>query len=167
MTRKNELLEFEADEEDMMYAILSKLPKPLDIEALVSRTTLLFAQHPPETLPFGAWRKVSNYSVLNTTRDPSSLSKQTLEDGEHLHAKHAAQIRRQETLQKMTAHSRLLAYRYRKPAGAITVAIVIGVLSLWLGRGGDGSSVSSLAMLLDAKDKLFWVGSKAWTSLRL
>ncbi|KAG9549540.1 hypothetical protein KCU79_g14329, partial [Aureobasidium melanogenum] len=167
MTRKSELLEYEADDEDMMYAILSKLPKPLDIEALITRTTMLFAQHPPETLPFNAWRKVSNYSVLKTTRDPDALSKQTLEEGEHLHAKHAAQIKRQETLQKMTAHSRLLAYRYRKPAGAFTVAIVIGVLSLWLGRNGNGSSVPSLAMVLDAKDKLLWIVSKAWTGLRL
>ncbi|KAH0005878.1 hypothetical protein KCU78_g12628, partial [Aureobasidium melanogenum] len=167
MTRKNELLEYEADDEDMMYAILSKLPKPLDIEALITRTTMLFAQHPPETLPFDAWRKVSNYSVLKTTRDLNALSKQTLEQGEHLHANHAAQIKRQETLQKMTAHSRLLAYRYRKPAGAFTVAIVIGVLSLWLGRNGNGSSVPSLAMVLDAKDKLLWVVSKAWTGLRL
>lgn len=160
-------MEFEADDEDMMYAILSKLPKPLDIEALISRTTSLFAQHPPEILPFNAWRKVSSYSVLKTTRDRSALSKQTLQEGELLHAKHAAQIKRQETLQKMTAHSRLLAYRYRKPAGAFTVAIVIGVLSLWLGRSGNGSSASSLAVILDAKDKLLWVISRAWTGLRL
>ncbi|KAI4724934.1 hypothetical protein E4T49_07298 [Aureobasidium sp. EXF-10728] len=167
MTRKDELLQYESDDEDMMYAILSKLPKPLDIESLITRTTLLFAQHPPETLPFRAWRKVSSYSVLKTTRDPDELAKQTLADGERLHAKHAAQIQRQETILKMTAHSRLLAYRYRKPAGAFTVAIVVGVLSLWLGRSGNVTSVLSPAALVDARDKLLWVINRAWTGLRL
>lgn len=167
MTRKDELLEYDSDDADMMYAILSKLPKPLDIESLITRTTLLFAQHPPETLPFSAWRKVSKYSVLKTTRDPDELAKQTLEEGELLHAKHAAQIKRQETLQKVTAHTRLLAHKYRRPAGALTLAVVFGVLSLWLGRTGNGTSILSPAVLIDAKDKLLWAVNSAWASLRL
>lgn len=167
MTRKDELLEYDSDDSDMMYAILSKLPKPLDIESLITRTTSLFAQHPPETLPFGAWRKVSQYSVLKTARDPDELARQTLEDGELLHAKHAAQIKRQETLQKMTAHSRFLAHKYRKPAGAFTVAIVVGIVSLWLGRNGNVGSILSPAVWTDAKEKLLWIINSAWAALRL
>ncbi|THX15522.1 hypothetical protein D6D13_02307 [Aureobasidium pullulans] len=167
MLRKDELLELGSDEEDMMYAILSKLPKPLDIESLITRTTLLYSQHPPETLPFRAWRQVSGYSVLKTTRDPNELAKQTLEDGEQLYAKHAAQIERQQALQKAIAQSRLLAYRYRKPAGALTLAVAVGVLSLYIGKSGNGSSVSSSAILLDAKHKLLWVMNRAWAALRL
>ncbi|KAG2165465.1 hypothetical protein JADG_005204 [Aureobasidium aubasidani] len=167
MLRKDELLELGSDEEDMMYAILSKLPKPLDIESLITRTTLLYSQHPPETLPFRAWRQVSGYSVLKTTRDPNELAKQTLKDGEQLYAKHAAQIERQQALQKAIAQSRLLAYRYRKPAGALTVAVAVGVLSLYIGKSGNGSSVSSSAILLDAKHKLLWVINRAWAALRL
>jgi hypothetical protein len=166
MTRKEELLEYDSDDEDMMYAILSKLPKPLDIESLITRTTLLFAQHPPETLPFSAWRKVSKYSVLKTTRDPEELARQTLDEGELLHAKHAAQIKRQETLQKMIAHSRQLAHKYRKPAGAFTFAVVIGVLSLWLGRNGNGTYALSPAVLVGAKNKLLWIISSAWAAFR-
>ncbi|CAD0022588.1 unnamed protein product [Aureobasidium pullulans] len=161
------LLELGSDEEDMMYAILSKLPKPLDIESLITRTTLLYSQHPPETLPFRAWRQVSGYSVLKTTRDPNELAKQTLEDGEQLYVKHAAQIERQQALQKAIAQSRLLAYRYRKPAGALTLAVAVGVLSLYIGKSGNGSSVSSSAILLDAKHKLLWVMNMAWAALRL
>ncbi|KEQ83907.1 hypothetical protein M438DRAFT_346002 [Aureobasidium pullulans EXF-150] len=167
MLRKDELLELGSDEEDMMYAILSKLPKPLDIESLITRTTLLYSQHPPETLPFRAWRQVSGYSVLKTTRDPNELAKQTLEDGEQLYAKHAAQIERQQALQKAIAQSRLLAYRYRKPAGALTLAVAVGVLSLYIGKSGNGSSVSSSAILLDARHKLLWVINRAWAALRL
>jgi len=167
MLRKDELLELGSDEEDMMYAILSKLPKPLDIESLITRTTLLYSQHPPETLPFRAWRQVSGYSVLKTTRDPNELAKQTLEDGEQLYAKHAAQIERQQALQKAIAQSRLLAYRYRKPVGALTLAVAVGVLSLYIGKSGNGSSVSSSAILLDAKHKLLWVMNRAWAALRL
>ncbi|KAI5223120.1 hypothetical protein E4T46_04454 [Aureobasidium subglaciale] len=164
-TRKDELLEYDSDDEDMMYAILSKLPKPLDIESLIARTTLLYSQHPPETLPFSAWRKVSSYSVLKTTRDPSKLANQTLEEGEQVYAKHAAQIERRETLQKMIAHSRLLVRRYRKPAGALTLAIAIGVLSVCIGRSGRGSPVFTSAALMDAKNKLLWVINRAWAGL--
>ena len=167
MTRKDELLEYDSDDSDMMYAILSKLPKPLDIESLITRTTSLFAQHPPESLPFRAWRKVSQYSALKTTRDPDELARQTLEEGELLHAKHAAQIKRQETLQKMIAHSRFLAHKYRRPAGAFTLAIVIGAMSLWLGRDGNGSYILSPAVLTDAKEKLLWVINSAWAALQL
>lgn len=167
MTRKDELFEFGSDEPDMLYAILSKLPKPLDLESLIARTTLLFSQHPPETLPFSAWSKVSAYSVLKSTRDPAKLAKQTLEDGEYLYAKHSAQIERQQALQKMIDRSRLLARRYRRPAGALTLAVVIGVLSLCIGKGGNSSSVWSPAVLLATRDRLQWVIGKAWTGLRL
>jgi hypothetical protein len=167
MTRKDELLEYDSDDEDMMYAILSKLPKPLDIESLITRTTLLFAQHPPETLPFSAWRKVSKYSVLKTTRDPDELARQTLEEGELLHSKHAAQIKHQETLQKMIDHSRLLAHKYRKPAGVFTLAVIVGILSLWLGRNESGISILSPVVLNDAKVKLLWIVNSAWGALRL
>ncbi|KAI5197505.1 hypothetical protein E4T39_07268 [Aureobasidium subglaciale] len=165
MTRKDELLEYDSDDEDMMYAILSKLPKPLDIESLITRTTLLYSQHPPETLPFSAWRRVSSYSVLKTTRDPSKVVKQTLEEGEQLYTKHAAQIERRETLQKTIAHSRLLVRRYRKPAGALTLAIAIGVLSICINRSGRGSFVFTSAALMDAKNKLLWVINRAWAGL--
>ena len=143
MTRKDELFELEADEPEMLYAILCKLPRPLDLEALISRTTSLFLEHPPESLPFHAWRGVSSYSVLKTTRDPTALAMQTLQEGETYLKKHSAQIERGEARKRMLARTRLLARRYRRPASAVTVAILVGALSLWLGRNGQTSELLS------------------------
>lgn len=144
MTRTDELFEIESEEPEMLYAILCKLPKPLDIEALISRTITLFLEHPPEALPFRAWRNVSSYSVLKTTRDPTTLSVQTLQDGEMYLKKHSTEIERYEARKRMLAQIRLLAHRYRKPAGAVTLAICVGVLSLWLGRNGQAAGFAGI-----------------------
>ncbi|KAJ9629433.1 GTPase-activating protein gyp8 [Taxawa tesnikishii (nom. ined.)] len=143
ISRRKELFQFEADEPEMLYVTMSKLPKPLNLEALISRTTSLFAQHPPESLPFRAWSRVSGNSVLKTTRDPQKLIKQSLEDGETYFRKHTAEIERQEARQKMLQQTRSVALKYRRPAGALGFAIVVGILSVWLGRNGQltGSSI--------------------------
>ena len=144
MTRKKELFELEADEPEMLYAILCKLPKPLDLEALISRTTLLFDEYPPESLPFGVWRNVSFYSVLKTTRDPTALTAQTLQQGEMYLRKHSDQIERQEARKKMLAQTRLLAHRYRRPVGAVAVTVFVGVLSFWLGKSGQTTALQDV-----------------------
>lgn len=144
MTRKNELFELGADEPEMLYAILCKLPKPLDIEDLVSRTTSLFHNHPPESLPWAAWKHVSSFSVLKTTRDAATLTKQTLEEGEALLKKHADQIEREEARKRMVAKARLLAFRYRRPATAVSLAVFVGVLSFWLGKNGQVTGLQAI-----------------------
>ena len=165
MTRKDELLEFGPDEPEMLYAILSKLPKPLDLEALISRTTLLFSQYPPETLPFRAWSKVSTYSVLKTTRDPMRLARQTLNEGEILLHKHSVEIERQQARQKMIDRTRFLVHRYRRPAGALTLAVAIGILSMWI-KSGNGFPVWPSAVVLGAK-RIWWVFGQTLSSLRI
>ena len=128
LSRRDELFEIPADEPEMLHSVLSKLPKPLDLEALISRTMTLFTEHPPERLPFRAWSKVSVFSVLKTTR--GSISKQNLRDGEDLFAKQAAQLKREEQLQRIKA----VVWKYRRPAGGIGLAVLVGVLSYWLRR---------------------------------
>ncbi|KAL1305305.1 hypothetical protein AAFC00_002208 [Neodothiora populina] len=144
MTRKSELLELGADEPEMLYAILCKLPKPLDLEDLVSRAISLFEDHRPETLPFGAWRKVSSYSTLKTTRDSTAVARQTLQEGEKLLKKHSEEIERQVARKKMLIRTRQLAHRYRHPARAVSLAVFIGVLSLCLGRSGQTGGLHSI-----------------------
>ncbi|GAB7348969.1 hypothetical protein MBLNU459_g7952t1 [Dothideomycetes sp. NU459] len=143
-TRKAELFDIDADEPEMLYAILSKLPRPLDIEALVARTVSLFSQHPPETLPFGAWRSVSSYSVLKTTRNQELLAKQTLADGERYLSKHANEIERSEQRNKMVKRANLLLRKYQRPAGSLAIAVLVGILSFWLGRSGGLASIEGL-----------------------
>ncbi|KXT06702.1 hypothetical protein AC578_8531 [Pseudocercospora eumusae] len=134
MSRKKELLEIDHDEPEMLHSILSKLPKPLDLEGLIHRTQTLFTTHPPEQLPNRAWRRVSSYSVLKTTRDPHALSTQTLQEGEQLFAKQAAEIQRQDAVKQLRQRMQALAYQYRRPAKWTGTAILVAALALYLGR---------------------------------
>ena len=114
----------------MLHSILSKLPKPLDLEGLIKRTIELFHQHPPEKLPGRAWSSVSTSSVLKTTRGFHGLSEQTLQDGERFLEKEAAEIRRRDEFNRRRRQFQALAKRYRQPAvwtGAVVFAAVVAV----------------------------------------
>lgn len=133
LSRKEELFEIPADEPDMLHYTLSKLPKSLDVEAMIGRAKALIAEHPPEQLPFRAWNKISACSVLKTSRSPAKAP--TLADGEAFFAEQVRQLQRAEYQQKV----RLALWRHRKPAGSVGLAIMIGLVSIWLQRGGmDG-----------------------------
>ena len=130
LSRREELFEIPADEPEMLHSILSKLPKPLDLEALISRTMLLFDEHPPEGLPFRAWTKISPYSVLKTTRAPKR--DQSLQDGETILELQVLQLRRQEYRKR----AMIKLWKYRRPVGGLGLAVAIGLMSIWLGRRG-------------------------------
>lgn len=140
MSRKPELLEIDQDEPEMLHSVLSKLPKPLDLEGLIRRTRALFRSHPPERLPNRIWRTVSSNSVLKTTRDPHALAAQTLQDGERLFQKQSAEIRRQDAVRYAKQRIQALAHRYRRPAQWTGAAILVAMLALHLGRtSGSGN----------------------------
>ncbi len=130
LSRREELFEIPADEPEMLHSILSKLPKPLDLEALISRTMTLFTAYSPERLPYRAWSNVSPYSVLKTTR--GLIHKQTLHDGEVFFAKQVTQLKRHEQLQRAKA----VVWKYRRPARRVCLAVFVGVVSFWLRRNG-------------------------------
>lgn len=130
LSRREELFDIPADEPEMLHSVLSKLPKPLDLEALISRTMTLFAKCPPERLRYGAWRKISRYSVLKTTR--SSIVPQTLRVGEKLFAQQAAQLRREQIQKRILAK----IWQHRRRVGGIGLAVFVGMLSFWLRRNG-------------------------------
>ena len=136
MSRKDELLEVEADEPEMLHSILSKLPKPLDLERLISRTSELFRQHPPERLPGRAWAHISSNSVLKTTRDLKQLGHQSLQDGEKLYQKHASEIRRHDARRKMQEQAMLLARRHRRSLTATGTAVLVAVFAFYVRRYG-------------------------------
>jgi len=151
LARKDELLEIPPDEPEMLHSILCKLPKPLDLELLISNTTSLFARHPPEALPYRAWQRVSSYSVLKTTRKPSSVTKQTLEDGSRLFDKQEAEMRRAKAVQKVVNDIKRQVWLYRKPARAVGLAVAVGIVAWWLGKSsitGAGRMSESLRGIL-------------------
>ena len=133
-SRRSELFEISADEPEMLHFVLSKLPKPLNLEELIVRAMALFREHPPETLPWRAWSKISRYSVLKSTRAP--LDRQSIMDGETLFAQQAAQLNREQFRQKLLAQ----AWRYRRPFGTIGVAVSAVILSYWLRKHGLDSA---------------------------
>ena len=135
LSRDQELFEIEPDDPDMLHFTLSKLPKNLDFDTLITRTMKIFHNHPPRSLPFRAWNRVSSYSVLKTSRNPSHLVngvplEQSLEDGKKLFDSQAAELRRIE-FQKRIRRS---LWRYRRPLGGVGAAVMVGVLSIWLQR---------------------------------
>ena len=149
LSRRDELFEIPAEEAEMLHSVLSKLPKPLVLEALISRTWTLFDEHPPESLPSRAWAKISVYSVLKTTRN--STRNQTLEEGQNLFEHQVLQLRREE-LQKRTMAT---IWKYRRPASRIGLALFIGILSMWLSRraGLEGIPSFGVRKILEAFKK--------------
>lgn len=150
VSRKQELLSLEADEHDMLHSILSKLPKPLDLDALIAASSELHTAHPPNRLSGFAWYQISTNSVLKTTRDPHALAKQTLQDGERFFARHAADITTQEARQKQLERARVLAKRYRRPALATGTAVLAALLALYLRKSSGGGPLETLAGLYHA-----------------
>ncbi|KAK2758181.1 hypothetical protein FQN54_004025 [Arachnomyces sp. PD_36] len=131
LSRKKELLEIPLEEPEMLHFTLSKLPQPFDLEGLISSAILLYETKPPESLPSRPWRKISLYSVLKTSRD--LFTKRSPEDAEELFEKQAQQLRREEFREKAIS----VAWRYRRPAGSVGLAIFIGVVSFWIRRNGS------------------------------
>jgi hypothetical protein len=134
MSRKKELLEVEPDEPEMLHSILSKLPKPLDLEGLIQKTQTLFERHPPKTLPYRVWSRISPNSVLKTTQNISALSQQSTKQGEEMFLKQAAEIRQQERRKQLNIRIHRLFKRYKRPAGFTGAAVVIAVIALYFGR---------------------------------
>jgi len=117
----------------MLHFTLSKLPQPLNLESLISQTTALYARYPPDTLPYRAWSRISRFSVLKTTCKPAELPKQTLQEGERLFARQAAQMRRNDILHSIVKDVRARTWKHRRPA-LLTVAVAVAFLALWLGK---------------------------------
>ncbi|KAI9813345.1 MAG: hypothetical protein M1826_002513 [Phylliscum demangeonii] len=124
--RRDELLEIPPEEPDMLYSILCKLPQHLDLDQLISSSIRLQAAHPPESLR--AWRRISRYSVLKTARSAEQAARLSSDDGAALFQKQSVEMeslrRRQEVITAL--------WRYRRPAAATGLAILMGMMAWWL-----------------------------------
>ena len=130
-SRRTELLAIPPDDPDMLHFTLSKLPQPLDIDALVQQAAGLVERHPPRSLPYVAWRSISRYSVLKTAQIRPGKPGPTLADGESLFEQQRCQLERHALRQRLAG----VLYRYARPAGGVGLAVVVAVLSYWLARG--------------------------------
>lgn len=128
--RRDEILDIPASEQDMLLFKLSKLPQPLDLQELIDRCLKIFSSCPPERLPGRAWRSISAYSVLKTSR--TDLRGQSLERGRELFAQQAKQLQREELVIKVMKQVK----KNRRPIISFGATLLVGVLSYYLRRNG-------------------------------
>jgi hypothetical protein len=138
-SRRAELFETPRDEPEMLHSILCKLPRPLDLESLITAACALFHAHPPESL--GAWRTISRASVLRTARLPDACATQSMADGQAFFERQIAELRWLERRDKLME----VLWRYRRPARSLGLAVLIGVAALLLRKHpGPAAYVSGL-----------------------
>ncbi|ROW05668.1 hypothetical protein VMCG_05271 [Cytospora schulzeri] len=127
LNRRAELFDTPADEPEMLHSILAKLPRTLDLDALVADTSALAARHPPEAL--ASWRSgISPSSVLKTARSTRACAGQSVDVGEYYFARQVLELQRAETRERLVK----MAWRYRRPAAAVGFAVAFGVLAYWM-----------------------------------
>ena len=130
ISRRKVLLEIPADEQDMIHFTLSKLPRPLDIEDLLSRSLKLFRDHPPESLPGSAWNRISSCSVLKTSRDPFEVH--PAEEAVRLFEKQTRQLQREQLREKGLK----FVWMHRRTIGSVGLAILVAAASFWVRKKG-------------------------------
>jgi len=139
LQQRTSLLAIDAHEDpELLHMALQRLPQPLDLERAVSRAVALRAAHPPESLPFAAWRRVSRHSVLRTTRDAGALAAQTLADGAALFDAQAAEMRRRRAVDAVVRAARAAAWRYRRPAAVVGAAVAVAFAAWCVGGTAGG-----------------------------
>ena len=119
---------FEYDEPDMLHVILGKVPAKMNLDQVIIRSSKLFQQFPPETLPF--WSQISSSSALKTARDVEACAKQTLDEAEQHFQKQVKELQWNEFRDKV----KWTLWTYRRPARAVGIAVVIGGLAVYLRR---------------------------------
>jgi len=80
--------------------------------------------------------------VLKTARSQAQAAKQTLKDGETYFQKQVKELKWTERRQKLLD----MVWKYRKPASAVGLAVLVGVLSFHL-RKSQGNNEIFLALL--------------------
>lgn len=128
VSRRDELFDTPEDEPEMLHSILSKLPKPLDLDRLIADAVALMERLPPERLP--AWRAISASSVLKTARDIDVCARQTLEEGERFFDRQSREI----VWGQRVKVARHVLWKYRRPARTVGLAVLVGVVAMLLRR---------------------------------
>lgn len=144
LSRRKELLEISVEEPEMLHFTLSKLPCPLDLEAHILSAAKLFQDHPPESLPFGAWRKIPRSSVLKTSRDP--FHKYTVGEAIQYFNQQTRQLRNEDRRKRALE----FAWAHRRMAGSVALAIIVATASIYIRKKGIDTSIWSYVGWLQA-----------------
>lgn len=143
LSRREELLEIDKEDEDILHVTLSKLPEPFDIEFHIARSIELHERLSPLSLRGWEWWRISTSSVLKTSATLDDIQRLTLEDGERFFAQQEKEVRRQQCqkniVQQATRSIRRAKLRlwYGRRSGAIGLAILVGASAIWLAKNGS------------------------------
>jgi TBC1 domain family member 20 len=140
ISRRKELLDIPADDHDILFFTLQKLPQPLDLESLATKALQTFEAHPPDRLPGWTWRSISSYSVLKTAQAGRYHRIDSINEAETCFRRQAAEMRREEARQKAMQ----TAFKYRGTLATTAAAIAVGALSVWMRRSGHDRYILSL-----------------------
>ncbi|KAK4236635.1 rab-GTPase-TBC domain-containing protein [Achaetomium macrosporum] len=144
-SRREELFDTPPDEPEMLHSILSKLPVPLELEGLIAEAVRLQREVPPEKLP--AWKGISRWSVLKTSNGRGGEENEgarSVEQGRMYFERQVEELR----WEKKKARARKWVWKHRGPARMVAVAVLVGVLAVWLRKGPlPGPLVSGLGYL--------------------
>lgn len=141
LSRRAELFDTPADDPSMLHLILSKVPRKLDLETLVSHAIALFEKHPPESLR--SWKRISSSSCLKTARSLDTCTVQSAGDGQGYFQAQLRELRRTERWNSLIKK----VWLYRRPAKAAGLAILIGVAAIYLQK--HPAPINFLWMILE------------------
>jgi len=130
VSRREEVLEIEHDDSDMLLFTLQKLPQPLDLQALIDKSLEIFRAYPPDRLPGPAWRRISSNSVLKTSYQ--RLQEQDLDEARGLFSKQSRELAREELTTRVVRQLN----RNRRPIISLGATVLVGVLSYCLRNNG-------------------------------
>lgn len=156
LSRREEMLDIDKEDEDIMHAMLGKLPQPFDVEFHIARAVELYERLPPEKLGSWEWWNISSSSVLKTSTTPAALGRLSLEDGEKWMLQQEKEVRWQQSRVKAKKNAQLLQRRlwvYRRQ-GVFGLAVVVGMYALWLGRSASTSRLSVFAPLSELSRRI-------------
>lgn len=142
LSRRDELLEIEKEDEDILHVMLSRLPEPFNIEFHIARAIELYERLPPQSLDSWEWWCISSSSVLKTTSTLTGIRRLCIEDGERYFFQQEKEVRRQRFQKKVIRqttrtlkHIKLRLWYYRR-YGTVGLAIVVGACAIWLSKNG-------------------------------
>jgi hypothetical protein len=155
LSRREELLEIEKEDEDILYVMLGRLPEPFDVEFHIARTLELYERIPPESLRSWEWWKLSSSSVLKASANITDVHQLSLEDGEKLFAQQEKDVQREQALKRAAKNVLYIRRRlwYYRRYGYVGLAVIVGAYALYLGRNG-GSKLPLFGPLGDLVRRL-------------
>lgn len=135
LSRKKELMDIPVDEPEMLHFTLSKLPCPLNLDGLITSAVQLFKDHPPESLPIGAWKRIPHCSVLKTSRNTSRPY--NVDEAVRMFHQQARQMRNEERRKQALE----FGWKHRRAIGSVALAVLVGAASFYIRKKGLDSSI--------------------------